>query len=315
MEGLNAALAKEDPVGLQASWYASCTLARHMNINRGKDLILDDTTTSVAAQLGDQAKPGVQISAHEEVPETGPTNRGVWWRIGNVTAVFADLRRSTDLSSSEEPRVAAIAYTYFIRAMAVILDRFSARYIDIQGDGIFGLFSGKDSAFMGAAAAITMKTEMERTVAVRFNKDASTDRELKAGVGIDQGTLLVRRLGLRGTKQNEVWAGRPVSVAAKLSSLADDNQLVVSDRVFDEYERASRLRQRALVWSCGCSDGIQGAGLDVAIGGTSCLWEKEAVPRHLGLDFESVYKLESLWCRTHGAEFCEAIVSGKRPAR
>ena len=278
-------------------------------------MILDELAASVAAQLDDQAKLGVQISANDQVPETGPANRGVWWRIGNVTAVFADLKRSTDLSTSEEPRVAAIAYTYFIRTMTVILDRFSARYIDIQGDGIFGLFSGPGSAFLGAAAAITMKTEMERAVVPRFNQDASTQWELKAGVGIDQGTLLVRRLGLRGTKQNEVWAGRPVSVAAKLSSLADDNQVVVSDRVFAGYQKASRLRQRALIWSCGCSNGTAGAGLDVPIGETSCLWEKAAAPGHLGLDFESVYKLKSLWCKRHGVEFCETLVSGKRPDR
>ena len=283
-------------------------------LSEARDLILDEVTASVSAQLDDQASLGVQISSHEQVPETGPANRGVWWRIGNVTAVFADLRRSTDLSTSEEPRVAAIAYTYFIRAMTVILDRFSAGYIDIQGDGIFGLFSGRGSAFRGAAAAITIKTEMERAVAARFNQDASTERELKAGVGIDQGTLLVRRLGLRGTKQNEVWAGRPVSVAAKLSSLADDNQVVVSDVVYVSYQKASRPRQRALIWSCGCSDGTLGAGLDVPIGGTSCLWEKAPAPGHLGLDFENVYLLKSRWCKVHGAEFCETIVSGKRPA-
>ena len=122
----------------------------------------------------------------------------MWWQIRGVTAVFADLKRSTDLSTFGDPRDAAIAYTYFIRAMTVILDRFSAGYIDIQGDGIFGLFSGRGSEFLAAASAITMKTQMERDVAIRFNQDASTERELEAGIGIDHGTLLVRRLGLSG---------------------------------------------------------------------------------------------------------------------
>ena len=38
----------------------------------------------------------------------------------------------------------------------------------------------------------------------------------------------MRRLGLKGAKQNEVWAGMPVNVAAKLSSVAGPNQVVVS---------------------------------------------------------------------------------------
>ena len=38
-------------------------------------------------------------------------------------------------------------------------------------------------------------------------------------------------------------------MAAKLTSLAAANEMVVSDRVFDLYEHASRLRQRTLIWS------------------------------------------------------------------
>lgn len=277
-------------------------------------MILDDVVADVSAQLKEQSNLGVQITRLNEVPEQGPTNKGVWNQILNVTAVFADLKRSTELSASDDPKVAARAYTYFLRAMTVILGRFSAKYIDIQGDGIFGLFSGELSTFHAAACAVTMKTQVERVVASRFQDDTSTDWKLTAGIGIDRGTLLVRRLGLRDTKLNEVWAGKPVNMAAKLSSLAAPNQVAISDRVFDLYSRASKLRQRALIWSCGCEGTTQGAGLDAAIGETSCLWDEEPIPEGLGLDFESLFRLNSNWCVTHGAEFCETIVTGKRPA-
>ena len=270
--------------------------------------------TDVSSQLDDQAELGIQVTRRNEVPEVGPTNAGIWFQIPQVTAVFADLKSSTELSATASPRVAAIAYTYFIRAMAVTLERFYARYVDIQGDGIFGLFSGQGSTFLAAACGITMKTLVERKVSARFTRDASTDWELTAGIGIDQGTLLVRRLGLRGTKQNEVWAGKPVNMAAKLSSLAVSNEMVVSDRVFALYERGSRLRQRALIWSCGCDGGVEGAGLDATIGHTSCLWEKELAPDDQGLDFTNLHRLSSLWCVTHGREFCDAIVTGRRPS-
>ena len=276
-------------------------------------MILDDITADVSSQLDDQSKLGIQITRQNDVPETGPTNRGVWFQVPNVTAVFADLKNSTGLSVDNSPRVAARAYTYFVQAMAVTLERFHAGYIDIQGDGIFGLFSGKGSTFLAATSAITMRTLVERDVAVRFKNETSTDWELTAGIGIDRGTLLVRRLGLRGTKQNEVWAGRPVNVAAKLSSLVDQNQVVVSDRVFNLYDQASKLRRRALIWSCGCDGAIQGAGLDADIGSTTNLWSEVSVHEGSGLDFNSIHKLDSKWCKIHGAEFCESIVTGKRP--
>lgn len=275
-------------------------------------MLLDDVQGDVANQVSQQSQLGVQITRVNEVPETGPTNKGVWNQIRNVTAIFADLKESTALNADNSPRDAAFAYTYFIRAMAVILERFGADYVDIQGDGIFGLFGGEGSSYYAAACAITMKTEVARTVSVQFEKDTNVDWKLRAGIGVDVGTLLVRRLGLRGTKQNEVWAGKPVNMASKLSSQADSNQLMVSERVFAKYEKFSELRRRALLWSCGCNNGSEGSGLDAPIASTSYLWAPESVPNDIGLDFEMLHKLESSWCKIHGPDFCEAIVTGKR---
>ena len=269
---------------------------------------------SVTEQLATQAKLGIQIVEQKDVPNEGPANGGLWWRIQGATAVFADLKRSTSISVNGSRKDAAYAYTYFIRAMAVIFEAFEARYIDIQGDGVFGLFSGKNSTFSAAACAITMNTQMERLVEPMFRKDASTKQGLKVGIGVDQGTLLVRRLGLRGTGQNEVWAGRAVNAAAKLSSVAGDNQVVVSDRVFAGYGNASEIRQRALLWSCGCGDGKPKVGLDLPAGQTTPLSTKVALPKKLGLDFHSAYRLNTMWCKKHGPKFCETVVTGKKPA-
>ena len=274
---------------------------------------LQDVESAVASQLDDQAALGIQITRMNEVPDEGPTNKGLWFQIPQTTAVFADLKGSTMLSAMASPEVVARAYTYFVRAMALTFERHGARYVDIQGDGLFGLFSGKGSTFNAAACAITMKTLVVRDLSIRFKNETDADWEMEVGLGIDQGTLLVRRLGLRGTKQNEVWAGKPVNMAAKLSSLAGPNQLLVSDRVFALYKNASQLRQRALIWSCGCDEEDAGKGLDVAINLTSCLWEEEPAPQDIGLDFENIHRLCSKWCKIHGPDFFETIVTGKRP--
>ena len=276
-------------------------------------MLLDEVLADLTSQLDDQADLGVQITVQNEVPEKGPVNKGLWLQIPNVTAVFVDLKRSTELSADSTPKTSAFAYTYFVRAMAVILDRFGSNYIDIHGDGVFGLFSGPQSDFYAVASAITARSQIERDIAVRFENDTSTDWKLTAGVGIDRGTLLVRRLGLRGTKQNEVWAGKPVNMAAKLSSVACSNQVVVSDRVFSRYQNASYIRRRALLWTCGCSEDAQGDGLDASIGETEYLWTAEPAPSEMGLDFDQLYRLKSKWCCVHGAEFCETLVTGSRP--
>ena len=274
---------------------------------------LHDVEASVGTQLDDQANLGVRIVDEKDIPEVGPANGGLWARIPNATAVFADLKHSTSLSLKGSRTDAAFAYTYFVRAMTVILNQFSARYVDIQGDAVFGLFSGKGSMYSAAACAITMKTQMERIVEPRFWKDASKKQGLKAGIGVDQGTLLVRRLGLRDTARNEVWAGRAVNVAAKLSSLSGENRVVVSDRVYNDYSKASKVRRRALLWSCGCADGRPGGGLELPEGETSFLWDEVPVPGSLGLDFAAAHRLKSQWCLVHGPEFCEAVLTGETP--
>ena len=278
------------------------------------NLILDEVAAAVAAQLNDQANLGVQVDSQDTVPDEGPSHRGLWWRIPNVTAVFADLKGSTALNSALPTETAALAYTYFTRAMTVILERFSAGYVEIQGDGIFALFAGQRSMFLAAASAITMRTQLETTVAPRFKRDASVDRNLKVGIGIDKGTLLVRQLGLRGTGQNEVWAGMPVNAAAKLSSVAGPDEIAVSDRVFSGYEHSARARQQVLIWSCGCRPGSRGAGLTAGASGTPKLWTKHSAPRDLGLDFSEIHKRKAGWCEVHGSEYCEALLAGKRPA-
>ena len=279
-------------------------------------MILDNVLADVSSQLDQQAKLGVKIDVQHDVSESAPVYRGVWWRIPQVTAVFADLKGSTRLNATENPTTAALAYTYFLRAMAVTMERFSAGYVDIQGDGIFGLFSGAGSQFKAAACAITMNTLIERDVAVRFRKNTSANWKLTAGIGIDQGTLLVRRLGLRGTSENEVWAGTPVNTAAKLSSWACPGVVVVSDRVFDGYERASGLRQRALLCSCGCQENRPGGGggLHGSSERAKNLWKSGPVPDSLGLDIQKAHWANTKWCQYHGAEYCESIVRNKAPS-
>ena len=195
----------------------------------------------------------------------------------------------------------------------MVLQGFSAGYVEVQGDGIFGLFAGQRSMFFAAALRHHHEDAggenrgpqvQERTLQL-----IGTSRLESVSTGEP---LLVRQLGLKGTDQNEVWAGMPVNAAAKLSSVAEPDEIVVSERVISGYERSAKVRQRALFGTCGCEGRHRGEGLS-ATGQASRLWEKQDAPKNLGLDFTNVYRRKSGWCELHGAEYCEAIVTGKPP--
>ena len=68
---------------------------------------------------------------------------------------------------------------------------------------------------------------------------------------------LVRKLGLkivdgRADRQNEVWAGKPINMAAKLARLSRGGIILVSDRFHEQL-----TGERALM-SCGCVGGEPG---------------------------------------------------------
>src|SRR5262249_21302720 len=152
-------------------------------------------------------------------------------------------------------------------------------------------------------------------IAGRLETDGSEKEwKLKVGIGVDRQSVFVRRLGLRGTKENEVWAGKPVSMAAGLSASTGENEILISDRVYGQILSANHTRRRCLSRTCGCQTAasVAGAGFDASESDTVALWTEEVVPTDSNFDFALQYRLKSKWCAIHGEDFCEAIITGKR---
>jgi class 3 adenylate cyclase len=142
---------------------------------------------------------------------------------------------------------------------------------------------------------VTFKT-FAKEVCVPKIRDR-TAVEVGSHIGIDQKTVLVRKIGLkiygsRTDRQNEVWAGKPVNMAAKLASLSDNEELLASSRFF------SNLKDEHVLLSCGCPSGTKAS-----------LWSERDLSQDKRFDFQVAYCLKSNWCRIHGREYCEAILS------
>jgi len=166
--------------------------------------------------------------------------------------------------------------------------------IDVRGDGVFALFN-QDQVYLAFAAAVTFKTFAEIVFVPELKE--KTGIELGAHIGIDQNIVLVRRIGFkrhddRTDRQNEVWAGKPVNMSSKLAGMAGAGELLVSDRYF------KRITHERVRKSCGCPNNEK---VD--------LWTSVDVKEDPKFDFETAYCLESCWCKTHGEEYCNAIMA------
>ena len=246
-----------------------------------------------------------QISIFEEartvfkrnsIPDTSDIpldDQTLWLRIPDVICVYVDMMGSTQLSAETRDNQTAGAYQLYTGTAVRLFHAFDAPYIDVRGDGAFALFDGTNP-YRALAAAVTFKTFAHLEFVPRIKELAGF--EVGSHIGIDQKTLLVRRFGLRSTRgrtdrQNEVWAGKPVNMAAKLASMTSDDQLLASHRFF------TKLKDERALKSCGCPDGER-----------SDLWTDLDLSEDTRFDFNKAHILKSAWCATHGRAFCEGIL-------
>lgn len=244
----------------------------------------------------DQFGKAVSITRKNSIPATSeiPIEKPAHWiKVPNVICCFVDMEGSTKLSAGLHEKTTAKAYRLFTETAVRIFDKFDAEYIDVKGDGVFALFND-DRAYTALAAAVTFKTFVYDHFTPMVEK--KTGQTIGGHFGIDQKSVLVRKFGFkkhqdRTDRQNEVWAGKPINMAAKLASVSTDNKLWVSDRFY------KNLKDEKATHSCGCPNDEK-----------KKLWEEEDVSSDDRFDFGTAHSLGSNWCEKHGKSFCRDLV-------
>jgi class 3 adenylate cyclase len=224
------------------------------------------------------------------IPIENPTH---WLKISDVICIYVDMINSTLLSATNYDNSTAGAYQLFTNTIIKLFHEMEAKYIDVKGDGVFALYN-KDEFYLALASAITVKTFIEEEFTPKIKK--LTQLELGAHIGIDMKTVLVKKLGVkrmdsRTDRQNEVWAGKPINMAAKLSSLTNAGELITSERFY------SKLNNDLVLKSCGCPENKK-----------VHLWEEIDLTNDHRFDFNKAFILKSIWCKTHGLEFYNNII-------
>jgi len=168
----------------------------------------------------------------------------------------------------------------------------------VRGDGAFALFDD-DQPHRALSAAVTFKTFADLVFKPKI-KEQREDVDVGSHIGIDAKHVYVRKIGLkrhdmRTDRQNEVWAGKPVNMAAKLAARSNHNEVLVSDRFYKKLEDERALK------SCGC--GVAGERRKVD------LWSVVDLSKEKIFDFDKAYLLKSSWCSIHGKEYCEALLA------
>lgn len=248
---------------------------------------------------------GASVQVVRDIPSIDqiPTRRNHWKKVRGVISVFVDMKDSTQLSATKHDKSTAEIYQFFTDTVVRIGHSLGSSYIDVKGDGVFMLFN-ESLPYTALAAAVSCKSFANGSF--RSKVKSKRDKELGSHIGIDQKDVLVKKVGIEphgggdSHLRNEVWAGRPVNMSAKLAGFAGNNELIASDRFY------SRLTDRHATHSCGCNS---------LSSDSEWLWSEVMLDSETQFDFDKAYRLISDWCRTHGREYCQALLDLERDQR
>jgi class 3 adenylate cyclase len=238
----------------------------------------------------------------DDLPDAGAET---WFRVEGIVAVFVDLQGSTNLSVGRHPASTAAIYRAAMKNAVRILHEFGADFIQVQGDGAFGLFWDERAVERGVCAAITVTTFSAQSFELQLQRKWPDAPATGFKAGVAKGRALVKKIGTprNPAEQEPIWAGKPVNYAAKAAQQATRGEVIVTSSVWDAIADNDYL-------TLGCNHDEDKQ--DPYANPVGELWEPlEIAKLDDGEPERAGHLLRSHWCYKCGATFVSAILAGK----
>ncbi|MWA08100.1 adenylate/guanylate cyclase domain-containing protein [Streptomyces sp. BA2] len=209
---------------------------------------IDAAVTSVVCSDWDTRKGTV-------VPTTDNVKLGNGAVEIDAVYLYADLADSTGLARDFTRTTAAKVIRAYLDATCRVIKARGGHIRSFDGDRVMAIFMGDSKNTDAARCALQINHVVQKIVAPRVEANLSSIKskgfEIKHCVGIDTGTALVVRGGVRGSN-DLVSIGRAPNVAAKLSDIRNGNyRTYVTEAVFKkiaEHTKYSSGDDKRLMW-------------------------------------------------------------------
>jgi len=146
-----------------------------------------------------------------------------------VTALFADIKGSTELMEDLDPEEAQALVDPALRLMIEAVRHFDGYIVQSTGDGIFALFGApvahEDHPQRALYAALRMQDEL-RSYGARLRAEGRPPIEIR--VGVNTGEVVVRSIQTGARHAEYTPIGHTANLAARLQSIASTGSIVVS---------------------------------------------------------------------------------------
>ncbi|MCW2550622.1 MAG: adenylate/guanylate cyclase family protein [Mycobacterium sp.] len=162
-----------------------------------------------------------------------------------VTVLFADVERSTDIAAAVDIERLREIMTALIERSAAVVKRYGGT-VDYNGDGVMALFGApvalEDHAFRACLAALAIQEEAKRLAADVQRRDGVA---LRLRVGLNSGQVIAGDLG--SGSLGYVATGESVGFAQRMESVAPPGGVMLSESTARLVEHCVTLAEPELV--------------------------------------------------------------------
>src|SRR5215831_13500978 len=170
-----------------------------------------------------------------------------------VTALFADIRGSTQLIEGRDPEEAQKLIDPVLRVMMDAVHRYEGTVNQVLGDGIMALFGAplahEDHAVRACYTALAMQEEMR---SYRENRGQSEEHGLQIGVGLNSGEVVVRSVS-NDLNVDYSALGHTTHLAARMEELAGAGAVLMTTATLREVEGFVEVKSLGAVQAKGVS--------------------------------------------------------------
>ncbi len=161
----------------------------------------------------------------------------------DTTILFADIRGFTGISESHEPEVVVDALNEYFERMVAIAFRYEGTLDKFIGDEMMVLFGAPVAHEDDPTRAVRAALEMQRALLdLNALHEARGFPPFDIGIGINTGPVVAGYIGSSQALEYTV-IGDPVNTGARLCSLAQPGQILVSEGTFERLDDRFETRE------------------------------------------------------------------------
>ena len=187
--------------------------------------------TAIGSATADASTTVSSTKSQIRIAADGGASDGIEGERKTVTALFADIKGSTELEQDLDPEEARAIVDPALKLMIDAVRRYDGYIVQSTGDGIFALFGApvahEDHPQRALYAALRMQEELKRYSA-RLRETGNLP--LEARVGVNTGEVVVRSITTGEGHTEYTPIGHTTNLASRMQALAPTGSIAISEQ-------------------------------------------------------------------------------------